>query len=178
MLNEILKIILIVLGGAVGFAVILILMALFIPVQYKLWGRKDSDALTAGGRALWLLGILYFNAEYKDSRFRYTLRIFGIPLVSDRKKPENTEKKPENKTRTKRPVIHHISLSAEKITLSPEPSDRLKQEPEKTKDKENVREKKSTVRRTEKKKSKSGGKRFAGLKNRIKKLLKNADSIR
>lgn len=74
-------------AGAVLMAVLVIVLILLLlicfllvcPACYKV--RADyHEALTAGGRVLWLLGIVYVSFTYQDGNLDWHMRLFGLDI--------------------------------------------------------------------------------------------------
>ncbi|MCI9138583.1 MAG: DUF2953 domain-containing protein [Lachnospiraceae bacterium] len=72
-----------------------LLLALFVPVKYRIKGIKGEEV---EGKILisWLFYILCFRLEYKSTRKKMELLLFGIPFkISGKKKKRKSEKKEE-----------------------------------------------------------------------------------
>ncbi len=111
----VLKIIGIILASVLGLLIALILIALFVPIRYKLNAEYEED-FKAAARFTWLLRIVSFTAEYGredieisdvteileeesdlQGNFRMRLKIFGKILFDSSKKEEEKEEKASEK---------------------------------------------------------------------------------
>lgn len=90
---SVLKIIGIVLLSILGLLVLVLLIALFVPVRYKLKADYDSDIL-ADARISYLLHIISVRFLY-NGESKLTIRLFGIPLRLPTKKKEEEPKTKE-----------------------------------------------------------------------------------
>ena len=77
---SILKIIGIVLAAAAGLVILLVLIALFVPIRYKLKGSKAEDGAEADGYISFLLHIVHLGFYYEDKAIPFVLKIFGISV--------------------------------------------------------------------------------------------------
>ena len=82
--------------------VTLILMALFIPISYRLYG-KISDELSYGGSFSWLLGCVRFNLISEDIKPKFQVILFGkvikVKTKSDKKHKKKNNVKPKSKNK-------------------------------------------------------------------------------
>lgn len=114
----VLKIIGIILASVLGLLIALILIALFVPIRYKLNAEYEED-FKAAARFTWLLRIVSFTAEYGrenieisdvteileeesdlQGNFRMRLKIFGKILFDSSKKEEEKEEKASEKKKS------------------------------------------------------------------------------
>lgn len=80
----VLKVIGIALLAALGLAVFLVLLILFVPVRYSAKGVVDGK-IDAHGKVSWLFCAVSYRFSYEKEGFRGTLRIFGVPLRGKKK---------------------------------------------------------------------------------------------
>lgn len=83
----------------IGFLVLLLLF-LFFPVSYRVFGTKDRDGFRVSGRAGWLFGVLRARYQYPDPG-KLDVKFFCFPLYGGKaasaeggggkKKPASTE---------------------------------------------------------------------------------------
>ena len=71
----VLKVIGIILLCIIGFLLLIILLALFVPIRYKLKGNKgiENSDIKASVCVSWLLHLISFKAEFVDSKLAYSL---------------------------------------------------------------------------------------------------------
>ena len=77
----------------------LILLILFLPITYNVKLDYEEGNFEVLGRTGWYFLLVNFPFEFRDKKFRYKLRVFGIPIFSSDKK---TVKKPEGKKKVKK----------------------------------------------------------------------------
>ncbi len=102
----ILKIIGIVLLTVLGVVLLAILLILLVPIRYNVNAEK-YDNISAVIRAGWLLRILYFKAEYKDEKFIYYVKLFGIKIRSNLSKENEWEDSESKKEKRKKSQKEH-----------------------------------------------------------------------
>lgn len=85
----ILKVIGIILLALLGFLLLLAVLALFVPVRYRITGVAEDEARIQG-QLTWLFPVLGFRFSYEKGEFTQVLRIFGI-----RKKEKSRESRDE-----------------------------------------------------------------------------------
>ena len=101
MILTVLKVIGILLLAVLGLLLFFLLSALFVPVCYRMWGKRTVDVLEGKASVSWLFGLIRLSVGYADSQSKLELYLFGIPLVAlkNRRKPgkrmrqRKTEKK-------------------------------------------------------------------------------------
>lgn len=78
----VLKVIGIILLCIIGFLLLIILLALFVPIRYKLKGNKgiENSDIKASVCVSWLLHLISFKAEFVDSKLAYSLKLLGIKI--------------------------------------------------------------------------------------------------
>lgn len=92
----IIKFILILAGVLIGLALAVILLILFCPVRYRMWGSKDRgnwEHARCTARVSWLLGLVSLRICYQDGKEKHSLKLAGISLFGKKKK--RRKKKPE-----------------------------------------------------------------------------------
>ena len=92
----IIKFILILAGVLIGLALAVILLILFCPVRYRMWGSKDRggwEHARCTARVSWLLGLVSFRICYQNGKEKHSLKLAGISLFGKKKK--RRKKKPE-----------------------------------------------------------------------------------
>ena len=92
----IIKFILILAGVLIGLALAVILLILFCPVCYRMWGSKDRggwEHARCTARVSWLLGLVSFRICYQNGKEKHSLKLAGISLFGKKKK--RRKKKPE-----------------------------------------------------------------------------------
>jgi hypothetical protein len=89
----------------VGIALLLVLLVLFVPVRYKLYGEKQ-DKFICKIKASWLGFVFCFKAQYDEKGFVYKLKTFGGTLVSNQEGFEETEKEDDTEKAQKRHKKH------------------------------------------------------------------------
>lgn len=99
----ILKIIGIVLFSLIGVILALILLGLFVPLQYNIKGEKKNEKpLGADVHVNWLFHIVSFTLKYKE-KVSYRLRILGFTVLKGEEafSPEENNLSKENKQQGK-----------------------------------------------------------------------------
>ena len=76
----ILKVIGIILLVLLGLVLLAILVLLFVPVRYRLSGKKEAELLEGAAGVSWLLHLVSLTAEYKEKQLAVKLKLFGIPV--------------------------------------------------------------------------------------------------
>ena len=89
----ILKIIGIILASLLGLLLFILLLVLFVPIRYVTTVDAHEN-ITAKVKVSWLCRILFFGASYEKEKFRYSLRLFGFELFSER--PKKKKRKGKN----------------------------------------------------------------------------------
>jgi hypothetical protein len=99
----ILKLIGIILASVLGIFIILILIILFVPILYRVDGKKEED-IQLDAKISWLLHILYCHITYIENKFTIRLRIFGKVFYDNNRinEPKKKKKKvPKKKIRNR-----------------------------------------------------------------------------
>ena len=91
----ILKVIGIILLAVVGLFVLCLLILLFVPVRYRISGRKEEQVLEGHVQVTWLLHAVGLTADYSEKQLVINLKLFGFVLK--RIGGEDTEKKQRKK---------------------------------------------------------------------------------
>lgn len=119
-LLKILTVLGIVLLCLLGLLILLILLVLFLPVSYRIFGRREASTghMEAWAKMRWLFGI--FRADYRyPSPGRFIVKAAGITVYdSGRQKPEKVseEKKPEE-NKTEKNVAAETGQKAEEFEV-------------------------------------------------------------
>lgn len=87
---SILKIIGIVLACIVGFVLLMVLLVLFAPIQYKIHSIGENSETIITGSAKWIFGFLSLKIALVNFIFGYKIKVAGIKLVMG-KIPKDTE---------------------------------------------------------------------------------------
>ena len=82
MILTVLKVIGILLLAVLGLLLFFLLSALFVPVCYRMWGKRTVDVLEGKASVSWLFGLIRLSVGYVDSQSKLELYLFGIPLVA------------------------------------------------------------------------------------------------
>lgn len=85
-LGIILKIIGILLLVLLGLILAIILAVLFVPVGYKLQGEKSAKEISGKASVYWLFHLIHVRIQYLDKKMNPEIYIFGIPILSVRRK--------------------------------------------------------------------------------------------
>lgn len=95
---HILLLILKIIGIILLVVLALALLLLFFPITYI--GKIEFEGVNGNGRMTvhWLFHILHFRINFHGSSINYVLRVFGIPVISSKRKADSDdkEKTPEN----------------------------------------------------------------------------------
>lgn len=119
-----------IIGIILALLLTIILLVVFVPVRYRVYGRKKED-IYAKGRVSWLLHLLHGSFVYENGELRYQVRIFGIPLIG-RKKADTAGK---NEPEEMKPAEES---PAEVVVMEKQPEEPVKRE-ELVKPEENVK---------------------------------------
>ncbi|MCI6997785.1 MAG: DUF2953 domain-containing protein [Eubacterium sp.] len=82
MILAVLKVIGIFLLVVLGLVLFFLLSALFVPVCYRMWGKRTVDVLEGKASVSWLFGLMRLSVGYIDSQSKLELYLFGIPLLA------------------------------------------------------------------------------------------------
>ena len=82
MILTVLKVIGILLLVVLGLLLFFLLSALFVPVCYRMWGKRTVDVLEGKASVSWLFGLMRLSVGYIDSQSKLELYLFGIPLLA------------------------------------------------------------------------------------------------
>ena len=91
---SILKIIGIVLACIVGFALLLVLLVLFAPIQYKIHSEGENADTIITGSAKWIFGLALVKFAYLNFTFGFKVKAAGIKILMGKfpgEKKEETE---------------------------------------------------------------------------------------
>ncbi len=100
---SILKIIGIVIACIVGFALLLVLLVLFAPIQYKIHSEGENADTIITGSAKWIFGLAAVRFAYLNFTFGYKVKAAGIKILMGKfpgEKKEEPENLDENKVET------------------------------------------------------------------------------
>ncbi|MGN0252180.1 MAG: DUF2953 domain-containing protein [Oliverpabstia sp.] len=78
----VLKVIGILLLVVLGLVLFFLLSALFVPVCYRMWGKRSATVLEGKASVSWLFGLIRLSVGYVDSQLKMELYLFGIPLLA------------------------------------------------------------------------------------------------
>lgn len=96
----ILKILGIVLAVLVGIILFILIVTLFVPIRYQLFGKKEEEEIFVDAKASWLLHLAYARLSFIDNKLWIRFRIAGIVVYDNRRHKDDTrenEIKDENK---------------------------------------------------------------------------------
>ena len=82
MILTVLKVIGIFLLAVLGLVLFFLLSALFVPVCYRMWGKRTATVLEGKASVSWLFGLIRLSVGYVDSQSKLELYLFGIPLLA------------------------------------------------------------------------------------------------
>lgn len=88
----ILKIIGAILGSILGLLLLLVILLLFVPVRYRLH-LVSHGGVNVKARVSWLFYIVHLSILYEQKKYKYCLRIFGIPIKQNRDEKKETATK-------------------------------------------------------------------------------------
>ena len=142
----ILKVIGIFLLAVLGLVLFFLLSALFVPVCYRMWGKRTATVLEGKASVSWLFGLIRLSVGYVDSQSKLELYLFGIPLLAlkdridrwrkKRRKPgkrmrqgKSSDTKPADQMRKDNQAVQ-VKEPAEKPVQDQVDSDSTEQEPD------------------------------------------------
>lgn len=102
-LLTILKILGIIILIVLGLVLFLVLTVLFVPISYRLKGKKADQPPEGEAIITWLFGLIRVRVQYKENTTNTVIRIFGISLQSIKQmiqKIKGLSKKKEEKVST------------------------------------------------------------------------------
>lgn len=78
------------------------LTVLFVPIRYRIKGKKDRERMEGRVQVSWLFGIVVFAGIYKEKKVEKQLRLFGVNLLNvlgkiKKRKADKLEKKADTK---------------------------------------------------------------------------------
>lgn len=85
-LGIILKIIGILLLVILGLILAIILAVLFVPIGYRLQGERTAREISGKASVYWLFHLIHVRVQYLDKKINPEIYIFGIPILSVRRK--------------------------------------------------------------------------------------------
>ena len=146
MILTVLKVIGILLLAVLGLVLFFLLSALFVPVCYRMWGKRTATVLEGKASVSWLFGLIRLSVGYVDSQSKLELYLFGIPLLAlkdridrwrkKRRKPgkrmrqgKSSDTKPADQMRKDNQAVQ-VKEPAEKPVQDQVDSDSTEQEPD------------------------------------------------
>ena len=146
MILTVLKVIGIFLLAVLGLVLFFLLSALFVPVCYRMWGKRTATVLEGKASVSWLFGLIRLSVGYVDSQSKLELYLFGIPLLAlkdridrwrkKRRKPgkrmrqgKSSDTKPADQMRKDNQAVQ-VKEPAEKPVQDQVDSDSTEQEPD------------------------------------------------
>ena len=146
MILTVLKVIGIFLLVVLGLVLFVLLSALFVPVCYRMWGKRTATVLEGKASVSWLFGLIRLSVGYVDSQSKLELYLFGIPLLAlkdrinrwrkKRRKPgkrmrqgKSSDTKPADQMRKDNQAVQ-VKEPAEKPVQDQVDSDSIEQEPD------------------------------------------------
>ena len=146
MILTILKVVGILLLAVLGLVLFFLLSALFVPVCYRMWGKRTATVLEGKASVSWLFGLIRLSVGYVDSQSKLELYLFGIPLLAlkdrinrwrkKRRKPgkrmrqgKSSDTKPADQMRKDNQAVQ-VKEPAEKPVQDQVDSDSTEQEPD------------------------------------------------
>lgn len=143
----ILKVIGILLLAIIALILLMVLALLFVPVEYRLAGKKLEKVLEGRAAVSWLFGAIGLSAEYKGKKLVIHLKLFGFIIksfgdVSDtEKKAKRKAKRSAGKRIGKQKKQKASLVNKSKDTVSKEVSEETNtEEPEPYLDEEEMKE--------------------------------------
>ena len=95
----ILKVIGIILLAVVGLLILCLLTLLFVPVRYRISGKKENQILEGHVQVTWIFHAVGLAADYREKQLMINLKLFGFSLK--RIGGEDTEKRERKKQKKK-----------------------------------------------------------------------------
>lgn len=95
---QILKIIGIVLACIIGLALLIVLLVLFVPVNYSISVGVHSSEIKLGAGCGWLLHLISFRLKFEGKELSYALTAAGIKIISTEGTGEKKEKPVKERT--------------------------------------------------------------------------------
>lgn len=89
----VLKVIGIFLLAVLGLVLFFLLSALFVPVCYRMWGKRTATVLEGKASVSWLFGLIRLSVGYVESQSKLELYLFGIPLLALKDRIDQWRKK-------------------------------------------------------------------------------------
>ncbi len=75
-----------------GLVLVFLLLVLFFPVRYRVFGKREGEDTIFKLRADWLLGVLRAKGDYPQPG-RFTVKLLWLPLFDSAGKPAKKQKK-------------------------------------------------------------------------------------
>ena len=77
----IIKIILIILAVLLGCALLILLLALFVPVRYRAYGVRNQRECRAEGRLSWLFSLICVPASWQEGELCVRVKVLGFRIM-------------------------------------------------------------------------------------------------
>lgn len=122
MILRILWILLSIIGIILAIILLLLLLVLFVPVRYRVYGRKKKD-IYAKGQVSWLWHIIHASFLYENEKLKVVFRILGIPITRFSMPEEDVKDTVEESVETVKQETEKIASEAEVV------SEEVKEEP-------------------------------------------------
>lgn len=98
---QILAVLGIILLCLLGLFVLIVLLILFVPIRYKLYGKRAGDDMVASVKVTWLLHLISVFYQYPECKADVIIRVLGIKLWPKKQKAETVQAaKPDADTNT------------------------------------------------------------------------------
>ena len=96
----ILKVIGVILLVILCLLLLCLLALLFVPVRYRVAGRKEGQELESRIQVSWLLHLLRLTADYREKHLVIRLKLFGFTLKRTGEEKTISRKKPISRKKT------------------------------------------------------------------------------
>ncbi|MCQ2513067.1 MAG: DUF2953 domain-containing protein [Lachnospiraceae bacterium] len=110
---SILKIIGIVLACIVGFALLLVLLVLFAPIQYKIHSEGENADTIITGSVQWIFGLASVKFAYLNFTFGYKVKAAGIKILMGKFPDEKIEESELPEQLSQKPVDERMEKGTE-----------------------------------------------------------------
>lgn len=88
---QILAVLGIILLCLLGLFVLIVLLILFVPIRYKLYGKRAGDDMMASVKVTWLLHLISVFYQYPECKADVIIRVLGIKLWPKKQKAETVQ---------------------------------------------------------------------------------------
>jgi hypothetical protein len=109
-------------GVEVGLGLLFVLCALFVPMQYHLWGSADRQTWHLKGHVSWLFHAVHISFSLSDTEKKHKIYIFGVPRAEKGEeevppvKTQEQETSADGKQEEETPVVRKQEQEAKKDT--------------------------------------------------------------